>query len=139
MDDADEQGDLFPPEYVAAHKAQAAELKAEAAEHGLRFEAFFVPSIAEWVLGEVERGRFLGPSEAVFVAMQVFMELEAYPDLRKELLKREIKKSLDDPRPGIPAEEVFAELDLMAKRMAEREPPMWHKIPFPEDMDGQDT
>jgi Arc/MetJ-type ribon-helix-helix transcriptional regulator len=138
MSDTDEQGDIFPPEYVAAYQAQAAELKAEAAEHGLRFEAFFVPSIAEWVLGEVERGRFLGPSEAVFVAMQMFMELEAYPDLRKELLKREITKSLDDPRPSIPAEQVFAELDAMAKRMAERQPPTWQRIPFPQEMDGQE-
>ena len=138
MDNADEQGELFPPEYVAAHKAQAAALKADAAEHGLRFEAFFVPEVAEWVLAQVEQGRFLGPSEAVFVAMQVFMELEAYPDLRKELLKREITKSLDDPRPGIPAEEVFAELDAMAKRMAEREPPMWQRIPFPQEDDGQE-
>lgn len=126
----DEYDDIYSPEYLAAPKAQAARLKHEATEHGLRFDAYFVPSAAEWVLEAIEKGRFVEPAEAVFVAIQVFVELEAYPDLRKELLKRKIEESLADPRPGIPAEEVFAELEERMKKIDEHEPPRWHKIPM---------
>lgn len=126
-----DQDDIFPSEYVAAHKAQATALKPQAAEHGLSFEAYFVPSVAEWALGEVERGRFLSPSEAMFVAMQVFMELEAYPDLREELFKREIEKAMADQSPGIPAEEVFASLEAKIDHAVAREPAEWAKIANP--------
>lgn len=129
----DDKDDIFPPQYLAAHKAQAAALKPEAAEHGLRFSGYLVPSVAEWVLGEVERGRFHGPFEAVFVAMQAFIELEAYPDLRQELFKRKMDKRLADKSPGIPADEVFARLEEEITTRASREPPEWTKIPYPED------
>lgn len=45
-----------------------------------------MPSVAEWVLTQVERGRFLDPSEAVFAAMQAFMELDGHPDLHEQAL-----------------------------------------------------
>lgn len=126
-----QQDDLYPPEYRAAQKAQATALKAEASEHGLRLETYLVPSIAEWVLAHVERGRFLDPSEAVFAAMQVFMELDAYPDLQEELFRREITKRLNDDGPTIPGDEVFARLKERIKRRAECEPPTWVKVPYP--------
>ena len=66
-----EQDDLYPPQYRAALKAQATTLKAKASEHGLRLDTYLVPSVAEWVLAQVEPGRFLDPSDAVFAAMQV--------------------------------------------------------------------
>jgi Arc/MetJ-type ribon-helix-helix transcriptional regulator len=127
----DDQNDIFPPDYTARHKAQAVALKPEAAEHGLSFPGYFVPSVAEWVLTEVERGRFHAPSEAVFVAMQVFIELEAYPDLRQELFKREMEKRLADKNPGIPADEAFARLKTKMKQAAVHEPARWTKIPYP--------
>jgi antitoxin ParD1/3/4 len=127
--DNDTSEDVLPPAYVAAHKAQAAALKEEAAEQGLRFQAYFVPRVAEWVLGEIERGCFLDPSEAVFVAMQTFMELVEHPDLQQELFRREIQKSLADPRPGMSGEEVLAKLEAKMKEAAGREPPAWNKIP----------
>jgi antitoxin ParD1/3/4 len=131
MTTEDEQDDIFPVEYRAAHKAQAAALKVEAAEHGLRLETYLVPSVAEWVLAEVERGRFLDPSEAVFVAMQAFMELEGHPDLKEELFDREMAKSLADEGPSIPGEEVAARLRERIKLRAGRQPPTWAKIPYP--------
>lgn len=126
-----QENDIYPPEYRAAEKAQATALKAEASEHGLRLETYLVPSVAEWVLTQVERGRFLDPSEAVFVAMQVFMELDAYPDLHEELFRREITKSLENDGPGIPAEEVLAKLNERIRQRAGHEPPTWVKVPFP--------
>ncbi|CAN7607212.1 hypothetical protein [Pararhizobium sp. LjRoot238] len=126
-----EDDDFFPPEYVAANKAQAADLRPQAAERGLRFEGYLVPSVAEWVLAEVEQGRFRDPSEAVFVAMQVFMEMQSYPDLREELLRREIRKSLADEGPTLSGEEVLANLKERMKRAGGQKPPMWSKVPFP--------
>jgi hypothetical protein len=126
-----EDDDVFSPEYVAANKAQATELRPQAVEHGLRFDGYLVPSVAEWVLAEVEHGRFLDPSEAVFVAMQVFIEMQSYPDLREELLRREIRKSLADEAPGLSGDEVRAKLNETMKRARDHKPPMWSKVPFP--------
>ncbi|WVT77679.1 hypothetical protein QM996_26515 (plasmid) [Sinorhizobium chiapasense] len=128
---ADPHDDIYPPEYRAAQQAQAAALKAEASEHGLRLEAYLVPSVAEWVLAQVERGRFLDPSEAVFAAMQVFMELGAHPDLHEELFRREMTKRLNDDGPTIPGDEALARLKERIKRRADHEPPTWVKVPYP--------
>ncbi|AYG70263.1 hypothetical protein CCGE531_28270 (plasmid) [Rhizobium sp. CCGE531] len=97
----------------------------------MRLETYLVPSVAEWVLRQVEQGRFLDPSEAVFVAMRAFMELDAYPDLREELFRREITKSLEDKGPGIPAEEVFATLKETINKTTRHKPPTWVKVPNP--------
>jgi len=57
------QNDGYPSaEYEAANRAQAEALKPEASRHGLRFEAYFSPSVAEWVLEKVVKGHFLHPS-----------------------------------------------------------------------------
>jgi Arc/MetJ-type ribon-helix-helix transcriptional regulator len=127
----DQQNDIYPSEYRAAQKAQATALKVEASEHGLRMETYLVPSVAEWVLTLVERGRFLDPSEAVFAAMQVLMELDAYPDLQEELFRREITNRLNDDGPTIPGDEAFAKLKERVKQRTEREPPTWVKVPYP--------
>ena len=81
-----------------------------ATESGLSFEAYLIPSLAEWVLQMVEDGDFVDPCEAVFVFMQQAKELHDHEDLRTELLKRRLQKSMDDPRPSIPAEEALKEI-----------------------------
>ncbi len=63
--------------------------------------------------------------------MQVFIELDAYPDLQEELFRREITKRLNDDGPTIPGDEVFARLKERIKRRAECEPPTWVKVPYP--------
>ncbi|WP_189637134.1 MULTISPECIES: hypothetical protein [unclassified Rhizobium] len=59
------------------------------------------------------------------------MELDAYPDLREELFRREITASLEDKGPGIPAEEVFAKLKATINKAAGHKPPTWVKVPYP--------
>lgn len=80
----------------------------------------------------IEQGHFHSPAEAVSVAMQVFIELQDYPDLREELLRREIQKSMDDPRPSIPGEEALARILEKIKSSRGHTPPSWVKVPFPE-------
>lgn len=104
--------------------AQAKALRKQAAEGGLRFEAYLPPRLAEWLLERIEKGVFLDPSEAAFVLLGEREELEPHTDLRKELLRRRLNAAIDDPRPRIPAEQVFEELrkELAAPRP---EPAAW--------------
>ncbi len=89
---------------------QAKRLRNQVAEGGLRFEAYLPPSLALWLLDLIEQGKFLDPSEAVFVILGEHKELEPHADLRRELLKRSIQAAADDPRPGISGKEMKARL-----------------------------
>lgn len=106
---------------------QAKQLREGASRAGLRFDAYFVPDMADWALAEIENGRFSSPGEVVFVAMQVFRDLEASPDLKAELLRRNIQQSIDDPTPSVPAEEVFEKLRVRMNEQRQLTPPRWVK------------
>lgn len=121
---ADSQADWRMPEDRERDIAQAQALREQASKGGLRFEAFLPPTLAEWILDLVARGVFTDPSEAVFVMLGEQRELEPHADLRREILKRSLQASLDDPRPDI-SEEEFEE--SMRKRLREPrpEPAIW--------------
>lgn len=89
---------------------QAKQLREQTAKSGLKFEAYLPPTLALWLLDRIEQGKFLDPSEAVFVILGEHEELEPHVDLRNELLKRSLQAAIDDPRPGIPHEDVMAEM-----------------------------
>jgi antitoxin ParD1/3/4 len=111
-------------EEKAKSVAQAIALKERAKFGGLRFSVYLPPRLAEWLLGLVEKGTFLDPSEAAFVLLQEQKELEPHDDLRHELLNRILQAAEDDLRPGIPAEEVFRKLK---ERRPLPEPAEWKK------------
>ena len=52
------------PEQREESIARARSLRKQAAEGGLRFEAYLPPQLAEWLLERIEKGVFLDPSEA---------------------------------------------------------------------------
>jgi antitoxin ParD1/3/4 len=104
--------------------AQAKALRAQAEKGGLRFSAYLPPELASWLLGLVENGIFLDPSEAVFVILGEHQDLEPHTDLRRKLLKRTLQAAMDDPRPGVPAEEVLKKLK---ERRPLPEPAVWVK------------
>jgi len=83
-------------------KKDLASVRRQAAAGGLRFEAYLPPDLAEWVIGLVEQEVFHSPSEAVFVAMQSFRELEDHPDVKQELLARIIQTRVDAVEDGVP-------------------------------------
>ena len=99
-----------------AERDQAKALCEQARAGGLRFEAYLPGDMADWLLAQVERGHFVDPSEAVFAIVGNFHDLEPHRDLRDELLRRLLQAAVDDPRPGIPHEQVQAE---MARRRVE--------------------
>jgi hypothetical protein len=51
----------------------------------------------------------------VFVILDEQEELEPYADLRRELLTRILQAVIDDPRPGIPGDEVLERLRALEK------------------------
>lgn len=105
---------------------QAGALKEQASQGGLRFDVYLPPDLAEWLLEHIEEGVFADPSEAVFVILGEHRDLEPHADLRRELLKRVLQASIDDPRPSIPLEDVKEHLE---KRMAapRSEPATWRR------------
>lgn len=107
---------------------QAKRLRDQAAQGGLRFEAYLPPALALWLLDRIEQRKFLDPSEAVFVILGEHEDLEPHADLRQELFKRSIQAAADDPRPGIPAEEVMEHL-LELRTEPRPEPARWEKRP----------
>lgn len=112
------------PEQREESLAQARALRKQAAEGGLRFEAYLPPQLAEWLLERIEKGVFLDPSEATFVLLGEQEELEPHIDLRQQLLRRRLDAAINDPRPSILAKEVFDE--LRKKLSAPRpEPAVW--------------
>ena len=83
--------------------------------------------MADWLLAQIERGRFADPSEAVFLIVQNFIEMEPHRDLQDELLRRILQARIDDPRPGIPHDEACARIDrLLAEPRPD--PARWEKI-----------
>jgi antitoxin ParD1/3/4 len=121
--------DIWPtPQQKEACIAQAKALRKQAAEGGLRFEAYLPPQLAEWLLKRIEKGVFLDPREAVFVLLGEYEDLEPHTDLRQELLRRRLDAAINDPRPSIPAEQVL--IELREKMAAPRpEAAVWTRVP----------
>jgi antitoxin ParD1/3/4 len=120
------------------HHQDIVSVRRQAAEGGLRFEAYLPPGLAAWVIGLVEQEIFHSPSEAVFVAMQSFRELDQHPDLQRELLERTLRNRVASAEGdgGMPAKEVLARL-RNATEGPQAEPAVWDtsldRSLFPED------
>ena len=92
----------------------------------MRFEAYLPSGLALWLLDRIESGKYLDPSEAVFVILGEHEELEPHADLRQELLKRSLEAAIADPRPAISHKEAMAEMRERLKR-PRPEPAIWEK------------
>jgi Arc/MetJ-type ribon-helix-helix transcriptional regulator len=88
-------------------------------ERGLTFEVFLPEGIADWVRARVAEGSFTDPSEAAFVAFQRFIELWDHPEVEKQLLLAVLNERMNDSRPGIPSEQVFADMEANIRKLAE--------------------
>ena len=124
--DADD--DIYPAAYRMAQQEQATALKSAAEKAGLEFSGYLAPRDAMWALKAIERGVFISPGEIVAVAVQQFIEMSEHADLRQELLRRTLQSRMDDPRPGIPAEEAFAQIQAHIEEMKKHQPARWEKV-----------
>lgn len=112
---------------VPDERPQARALRIQAREGGLRFDAYLPSQLADWLLDMIERGIFRDPSEAVFVILGEHRALQPHQDLRDEMFRRSIQTAIDDPRPGIPSEEIKA---IMQRMLAapRPEPAQWRRV-----------
>ena len=123
----DQDDEAFADNY--AERGQAKALREQARAGGLRFEAYLPGDMADWLLAQVEQGHFVDPSEAVFAIVKNFIEMEPHRDLRDELLRRILERSLEDVKAGRvhDADEVFEDL---RRELAKPRPEAarWEKI-----------
>ena len=71
----------------------------------------------QFVAAKITSGRFENASEVVRAGLRLLEEHETSHAERLAELKREINEAFDDPRPSIPAEEVF---DRLRRKHEER-------------------
>ena len=77
------------------------------------------PELEQFVRSKVESGKYITSSEVVREALRLLEERDRRFEARLAELRGEIKKGLDDSRPSIPVEEVFAELDQIIAEVEE--------------------
>ena len=127
-------------ETATARIQQAQALRAQAAEHGLRCDAFLVPSMAEWVLDMVERGDFVDPSEAIHTFMLQARELQKYPDIQRDMLNNKLDEGIATAERGelidgrIVMEKMKERIQERLKNHASSDPAVWQKIEQPIDL-----
>ncbi len=112
---------------------QARRLKPLVRENGLKFEVFLPTNLGTWVLDMIEEGRFLDPSEAVFVMMGLAKDLDPHQDLKDELLKRELDRRVASMEAGryFTIQEFKAHMEeLKTKLKTRQEPTVWEKNPL---------
>jgi len=71
------------------------------------------PAMKRTLEERVASGQFASASELIREALRVWQKLEDEHQERLASIRARIQKSIDDPRPGIPAEEVFGRLKEM--------------------------
>jgi antitoxin ParD1/3/4 len=74
------------------------------------------PAMKRTLEERVASGQFASASELIREALRVWQKLEDEHQERLASIRARIQKSIDDPRPGIPAEEVFDRLKEMHER-----------------------
>ena len=74
------------------------------------------PEMNRIIKQRVEAGDFASSSELIREALRVWQKREDEHQERLASVRARIQKSLDDPRPSVPAEEVFDRLKEMHQR-----------------------
>ena len=116
--------DLRPFAERAHNIAQAKGLREQAERGGLVFDAWLPPQQALWFLGLIEQGKFADPADALFNLLGEAQDLAPHDDLRRELLKRSLDASLNNPGPAIPIEACVPDM-LSRIEGTQPEPAVW--------------
>ncbi len=74
------------------------------------------PEMNRLIKQRVEAGQFASSSELIREALRVWQKQEDEHQERLASIRARIQRSIDDPRPSIPAEEVFDRLKKMHQR-----------------------
>ena len=73
-------------------------------------------NLARIVRQKVESGAYASNSEVIRDALRAWQEREMDRDRRLAKIRQDIEEAINDPRPSIPAEEVFARLRQANKK-----------------------
>jgi hypothetical protein len=101
---------------------EEARIRRRLRERGMAFEAFLPEEMADWLREKLAAGVFESARDAAFVAFQDLIELDRHPKVRQQLLTAMLEASISDPRPGISAEELRANLDARRVALAAPDP-----------------
>lgn len=74
------------------------------------------PAMNRMIQKRVKSGQFASSSELIREALRVWQKQEDEHQERLASIRARIQRSIDDPRPSIPAEEVFDRLKKMHQR-----------------------
>ncbi len=103
---------------------QAAALRAQAERDGLRFMAYLPPTLAAWLLDQIEDGLFADPLEAMFAIVGIYRDLEPHAAPRDQLVRRAYLAATFDDEPCLPDPDIIGHVQaLLAGRLAE--PATW--------------
>jgi antitoxin ParD1/3/4 len=69
------------------------------------------PDLEAFVQEQVERGRFQSANDVVSASLRLLAGVEAEKAERLADVRGKIDEALNDPRPSVPAEDVFARLE----------------------------
>jgi antitoxin ParD1/3/4 len=73
------------------------------------------PEQLRQVRQSVEKGEYASTSEAIRDALRIWSRDRAEHEERLNAIRARIKRSLDDPRPGVPIDEAFARIEALAR------------------------
>lgn len=72
----------------------------------------------EFVRERIAQGRYQNASEVVRAGLRLLEEHEIGVEERARVLKEKINEAWDDPRPSLPADEVFDEIEALYEESA---------------------
>jgi len=107
---------------------EQARIQARIRARGMTFEVFLPESLADWLRTKLAEGVFCSPKEAAFIAFQQLQGLDEHPLVREQLLKAMIEDALQDPRPGMPADQLRDKFRAQLREWANTEPPTDPKV-----------
>lgn len=75
--------------------------------------------MARMVRQKVEQGAYASNSEVIREGLRLFQESEALREQKLAWMRDKIEEARNDPRPSVPADEVFDSLETKYQRMVD--------------------
>lgn len=82
----------------------------QAKNNGLVYEAFITKKHASIILDKLVDGSFADPNDFLQFILNEYFEYATHDDLRKEVLNRQIQKSIESTEPKVSSANIFAKL-----------------------------
>lgn len=84
-----------------------------------KFSITLPADMARMIREKVAQGAYASNSEVIREGLRMLQDAEALREQKLAWMREKIQESLDDPRPPVPADEVFDRLEAKYRKMAE--------------------